>query len=90
MAILIEGLEMPKGKDELLEIQIYPDGLVCYSFDLKCKQIAIATDPKQGRWIEVSDGSGYVGEPCEACSVCGMQTDYPSKYCPNCGARMDE
>ena len=45
---------------------------------------------KHGRWIEVSDGSGYVGEPCEACSVCGMQTDYPSNYCPNCGAKMDE
>lgn len=47
-----------------------------------------SVEPKHGRWIEVSDGSGCVGEPCEACSVCGMQTDYPSNYCPNCGSDM--
>lgn len=51
---------------------------------------ALKDEPKHGRWIEVSDGLGYIGEPCESCSVCGMQTDYPSNYCPHCGAKMDE
>lgn len=44
-----------------------------------------------GRWVKVHDEVCY----WLACSVCGEEipkrfgTDYYTKYCPNCGARMD-
>lgn len=47
---------------------------------------------KHGRWIyeqlplPLSDGS----KECVRCSVCNTHWDNESKYCPNCGARMDE
>ena len=39
-----------------------------------------------GDWIE----DGYIGYPC-VCSICGTPTDkeFRTRYCPNCGARMD-
>ena len=47
---------------------------------------------KHGRWHDVymSSASSFVG----TCSVCGTSNDIPpvplAKYCPNCGAKMDE
>lgn len=42
---------------------------------------------RHGKWITKSTG----GEYFDCCSECGyIEWDAPSKYCPNCGARMDE
>lgn len=41
MSILIKGMKMPKD-DEILYIDIYPDGKVCIDMDLRCKQVASA------------------------------------------------
>ena len=40
-----------------------------------------------GRWV-ISPGSPW---PIRDCSVCGEQqiSAYATKYCPNCGAKMD-
>ena len=50
---------------------------------------------KHGRWIGISDGyaDGYPVYDEWECSVCGTvfedeKPDY--KYCPSCGAKMDE
>ena len=52
MSILIKGMEMPTN-GELLCINIYPDGKVCISLDLNCKQIAAAVPvPPHGRLID--------------------------------------
>jgi hypothetical protein len=52
MSILIKGVEMPKG-DEMLCINICPDGKVYIDFDLKCKRIATAVPvPPHGRLID--------------------------------------
>lgn len=46
--------------------------------------------PKQGQWVQIyiplplSDG----GKDCYCCSECLTHWDYPSNYCPNCGAKM--
>lgn len=52
MSILINGIEMPKD-DEILCINIHPDGKVYINLDLDCKQIATATSvPPHGRLVE--------------------------------------
>ena len=103
MSILIDGIEMPKD-EELLSINIYPNGKVAIDLDLNCRQIATATsvplrqsdvsEAKHGKWIDAADTSG--GEYYR-CSECGtyiekvyFANDYMANYCPNCGADMRE
>lgn len=46
-----------------------------------------AVPVRHGKWITKSTG----GEYFDCCSECGyIEWDAPSKYCPNCGVRMDE
>lgn len=45
--ILIRGMEMPKD-GEMLYINIYPNGKVCISLDLKCEQVATAVPLPEG------------------------------------------
>ena len=52
MSVLVKGMEMPKD-DEMLCINIYPDGRVCIDMDLKCKPVAQAVGlPPHGRLID--------------------------------------
>lgn len=41
MAIYISGIDMPK-EDEMLFLNVYPDGKVTVNLDLKCMPIATA------------------------------------------------
>lgn len=40
---------------------------------------------KHGRWIEEKFIDGRMAQ----CSACGGWSTMPSRYCPNCGAKMD-
>ena len=40
---------------------------------------------RHGKWIEYPTADGM-----NQCSACGVLRFGESKYCPNCGARMDE
>ena len=52
MSVLIKGMEMPTG-DEMLCINIFPDGKVTSHFDLRCMPVAKAVSvPPHGRLIE--------------------------------------
>lgn len=52
MSVLIKGLDMPKS-EEMLCINIYPDGKVCINLDLECKQVATAVPvPPHGRLVD--------------------------------------
>ena len=52
MSVLIKGMEMPTG-DEMLCINIFPDGKVTSHFDLRCMPVAKAVPvPPHGRLIE--------------------------------------
>ena len=96
MAIMIDGLEMPK-ENERLEIVINPSGKVTYSLDLKCKQIATARPINHGKWIEApqemqneenlkNDNKLYICSSCDAGDVHSITQIVP--YCWNCGAKM--
>lgn len=62
-------------------------------------EIDIAVSPvKHGRWIDKTTWFGSIGKCCYECSECGYQIPYKpqsrgdgkgSKYCDECGARMD-
>ena len=90
--IVIDGFDMPKGEDSRLCIDIYPSGKVCIDLDLELKQIATASEPKRGRWIEEGLVDGNQNRYCR-CSECGKgDTQAISQrvpYCWWCGAKMD-
>ena len=59
---------------------------------VKAMETIDAEPVRHGRWVKMDTTGRYDGENVWNCSVCG----YPvgiwtvgSKYCPNCGAKMD-
>ena len=75
MSILIKGKEIPT-KDELLVLNIYPDGKVTYHLDLECNRIATAVPlPPHGRLIDADALlSQYKG------NIWTAQTDYADGF----------
>lgn len=52
MSIVLRGVEMPKD-EEILCVNIYPDGKVCINLDLECKRIATAVHvPSHRRLVD--------------------------------------
>ena len=68
------------------------DNLVVDLTDIENAPSVVPTTEKSsivGEWIYTSDQSGYIGNPVEKCSVCGVEYEQaPFNYCPNCGAKM--
>lgn len=77
------GLDAENSREENLgEIVTLED------FD---RQPTVDAEPvRRGKWIDVGSGFNYHFE----CSECGWKDGYPfndrHKYCPNCGAKMEE
>ena len=46
-------------------------------------------EPKTGHWVDCDDSDDYSADGYD-CSVCGVNAEYATSYCPNCGARMVE
>ena len=55
------------------------------AFDMAIK----ALEPKAGHWIDCDNSEDYSADGYD-CSVCGVNAEYATSYCPNCGARMVE
>ena len=56
---------------------------------IKNAPTADVQEVKHGKWIDKGRGYGWYKE----CSNCSYKNGYPMedfKYCPNCGAKMDE
>lgn len=52
---------------------------------IKALEEVLKSEPKTGHWIHFASG--------DDCSECGWSTGKyisPSKYCPDCGAKMQE
>lgn len=66
MSILIKGMKMPES-EEMLCINIYPDGKVYINLDLEeCKQIATAVSvPPHGKLIDVDYANEYAYDELE-------------------------
>lgn len=57
----------------------------------ECEKCRFKCEPKRGRWIEktVKEGSPFFWRRFY-CTACGDWTTHgKSKFCPNCGARME-
>lgn len=50
---------------------------------------ALEQEPKTGLWIDCDNSDDYSADGYD-CSVCGVNTEYATSYCPNCGAKMVE
>ena len=52
---------------------------------------ALEKEPKMGHWIKVTNGRG--GHECDLCHEYAPSyqsgKEYLTKYCPNCGAKME-
>jgi len=60
--------------------------------DLIDEQPTVEAEPvRHGKWIMKSDPFGFFDE-IPVCSECGCTTKMreKTKFCPNCGAKMDE
>lgn len=79
MSILIKNIDMPKD-EELLSINIYPNGKVTIAMDLKCKQIATATSVVRCKDCMHSrtDDSNY---DCYRCELTPGRSHFASSYC---------
>ena len=70
------------------------EGLICGSVNGLIKRLnALPTaqpEPKEGKWEQVS-GQRYFTSASYfyRCSVCGENNPRNTKYCPNCGAKME-
>jgi len=61
------------------------------------KAFKALAEPKRGKWIDkgwtgdwqyLTDGRGNCWKKI-ACSECGKSVRHESKFCPNCGAKME-
>ena len=50
----------------------------------ECGHLVEVAEVKRGHWLE-KDGEWYL----YYCSVCDEGSDFRTRYCPNCGAKMD-
>ncbi len=87
---LIEKLEQIHSKDFGFEMAII--GTIN---EVKKAPTVEAEPVKHGQWIGISDGyaDGFPVYDEWECSVCGVvyeDEQPPYKYCPCCGAKMDE
>ena len=81
-------------KELQIDIGSSPDDLeqspLYYALDIAIK--ALEQKPRQGHWIEVTNGRG--GHECDVCHDYAPSfqngDEYLSAFCPNCGADMRE
>lgn len=68
----------------------YPMNLANYKDGRKdfCPLIEVAQEPRKGHWIDCDVSDGYSADGYD-CSVCGVNSEYVTSYCPNCGAKME-
>ena len=60
------------------------------AIELIKKQPTIDAEPvRHGKWMPREEGKVYPFWERYTCSECGEHSD-DKRYCPNCGARMDE
>ena len=77
------------GKDAIKNAPIndlYADGLE-EAVDAVWDMPSVQPTRPTGKWKKYLDEGGFL--QCE-CSNCGLITNEPDNYCPNCGARMGE
>lgn len=89
--------EMIERKADALDGQMLDAGGICIGL-----YFAIANDlptvyPKSdkpirshwhGHWIDCDKSDDYSADGYD-CSVCGVNAEYATSYCPNCGAKME-
>ena len=59
---------------------------VVFVDDIENAHTVDAMEVVHGRWTDEHQGFMYYDATC---SVCGKHNDSASKFCPNCGAKMD-
>ena len=65
------------------------DGQHVADWQMSCIRNAPAVDAepaRRGEWTELYKNDIW---DCYACSLCGYMCDSKSRFCPNCGVKMD-
>lgn len=76
-------------------LKLCPKDSIAYLATLKEKEFydmaikALEQEPRKGHWIDCDNSEDYSADGYD-CSVCGVNAEYATSYCPNCGARMVE
>ena len=83
-AVLNTLERMDKALDTDRTVETYKELLKeCY----KVLPSVTPQEPKTGHWIDCDNSDDYSADGYD-CSVCGVNAEYATSYCPNCGARM--
>ncbi len=53
-----------------------------------CQLPPVTPQPKTGYWIDCDNSEDYSADGYD-CSVCGVNAEYATNYCPHCGAKME-
>lgn len=92
-----EYLEKSVVLDNVLNQMQCSKSLLAMQERIQNLESADVVEQKHGRWVLVKDWSTEIiedGEKYWVCSLCGCGSDsydttYHTKFCPQCGARMD-
>ena len=76
--VAIKALEAEPIKHGVIELTYEEYGELC--------SYALTDEPKHGAWI-IDKSKSLM---CSKCGVLLDEAQKPSRYCPNCGAKMDE
>lgn len=77
--------------DEVKELMTDINGHTVYAVkmsDIRQLPPVNPQEPKTGHWIDCDNSNDYSADGYD-CSVCGVNSEYATSYCPNCGTKME-
>lgn len=83
--VLLRALQRKKpGQANKRYVEGYNDAIMVFRSMVHSAPIIDADPVSRGKWIIRKSWDKFV------CSCCSFEENHPTKYCPNCGAKMGE
>lgn len=76
---------LPDGDPDKTGYKMFPDYMTVWKY---LRQLPSAE--RRGRWIFNIDDKGWSWDKPYMCDQCGEWVEKVFKFCPNCGAKMQE
>ena len=83
-AVVSEGMRTELALAEELGIPVR----FFSSADMRISESMVCAE-RRGEWITKEYIADFNNEVIHFCSLCGLAGTYQSRFCPNCGAKMD-
>lgn len=90
MARYIDAERLCRGLRDMASVQ-YPDrqhAILGVISTIENFPTADVVEVRHGEWVHHESTAGGIHDTYR-CSICGVITSWTTKFCPNCGAKMD-